>query len=708
MRLIAFLFLFLISACSPKPTLDDAEDQIPLRASPTYVHWLETQSLWYMAPDLNKIVQGNSLGWQNSSAGQGHDALLSILPTWFHLDPWEVITKDDENDPILLSLYNENFSDILFLMNVHGIYLSPAAQPANEWSLDQTSHENSISYNFAESITSDEIYRQWQQRNIFMAGDMLSPNLGVGSDFLLATRAVRDYPSLFMMAEIPRELWPNDNADKSRILSEEEKNILQQNNILPIAFSRDSDEYKTSGGFAITPPISGIDGNSRRWAYRYHKDPSQPVLHVDSPTQSAEIILSASIIRQVGVLQQPLTGVDIAPLWAQDASLKNENQTPEPAISSIRSWNRSIHRYGGWSLLRNPLPMNYIPSLLSNGCDFVPDTIIAPALQKSLLESDAMYLRDNLQQAFDLEIDFSTLWRASPTAYGEEIFTDEYMQAWNTPKVALINDILEDLVESVDPNFEYLTTPKREIWSKKALTFGAGLAASLAELTPDDAILISKIIQKNTPFDSENEYEKELILKIERATQIQYSFLTFSAMLPGLFMLDGHDLTGTVLVPEQLTSIQEHEFPAWTPVQSSKNHRKITTSQGHPKAYTLYAPLNIQLKDPESLASKISEILELRQIKGVAQGEIIGMVETDSTKVFGLITRLPDESFLLTYINLSSEKVISRINFPIPNRPHYLAKDLLSNQDLNIKDNTISLIATPWQVRIVQIYNPED
>jgi hypothetical protein len=180
--------------------------------------------------------------------------------------------------------------------------------------------------------------------------------------------------------------------------------------------ARDSLGWTSRGGWAATGEIRCNDGQLRRWVFRYHKQPTRPVLSWEDPSGAAQRILSGSIIQQVGVLRQVLAGIHIDPLFGLDALYHPAQHSLEPAPSALHSLVREIRRYGGWSIQRDPVPMGVNAQLLDAGVDFIQDNITSPAAEYALLTGDVVPLRTLLTQS--LHFDQRRFMRCMPGPEG--------------------------------------------------------------------------------------------------------------------------------------------------------------------------------------------------------------------------------------------------------------------------------------------------
>ena len=87
-------------------------------------------------------------------------------------------------------------------------------------------------------------------------------------------------------------------------------------------------------GWAATHEVRGIDGNARRFAFRWFGHPWEAVLNWTDPSRAAQRIVSAGIIRSVGTLGSALAGFGLKPyigLTPNSGALASPQEAAQPA-----------------------------------------------------------------------------------------------------------------------------------------------------------------------------------------------------------------------------------------------------------------------------------------------------------------------------------------------------------------------------------------
>src|SRR5262249_46323495 len=76
---------------------------------------------------------------------------------------------------------------------------------------------------------------------------------------------------------------------------------------------------------------------------------------------------------------------------------------------------------------------------------------------------------------------------------------------------------------------------------------------------------------------------------------------------------------------------------------------------GLPKAKALYGPLPDQLKDPESFASKLKQMLAARQKARLAEGELLAVPEPRASAACVLVLKTPQHALAVTVLNFGRD-----------------------------------------------------
>lgn len=463
---------------------------------------------------------------------------------------------------------------------------------------------------------------------------MVPAATGLGPDFFLATRNVREYPGIYCLIEVPEELWKELPATTKKWegtpISQGALKALSSQRLLPPAMLGDANSM---AGWAATTSITGIDGMARRWVYRYHTTPSFAVLNWEDPSRSANRILSGSVVRQVGMQGQSLIGLKLDAFHGLEAGT---GHSPEhdlgPAFSAGQSMSREIKRYGGWSWQRdNGLSISNMRQLLASDIDFVTDHAFSPAAEHALLTGDADLLRYQADKLIASGISTGRLVHSSATFEG---------LAYSLPTLAM------DAQGGNKDAQELLQKTQRQLMSKLGssthfntlYTTNAGLAATALGLShAGGASEIKAII------------DGHMVL------------LFFKAMQPGLFMVSGQDLVGAMPLPAQ--EVSETRFisrGAYSLTDTSGMF--ASTGSAIRKAQSLYPPADQQVYDKNSFVSQLGKLLRQRTKHSVSRGTIMARPETKNEGVIAILSKLESGKGLLTVVNFGQKSATETID----------------------------------------------
>ncbi len=412
------LLILLLPSCSPSPPRQQISVQG--RPSPAYTQWLESQACLRKAPQLASIVSGTAINWlENGSGLTGKAKVWAVLsPSAFPGDK-NAFFKALGQDGLLRSLAD---------LGAEGLFLRDAAENTSLLSRafsDPRESQAAVSFDFGAQAGSErdygDLFSLARAGGIDLGGELLPAATGAGADFVLGCMGVRDYPGMYVMAEIPREHWallPDPGREISP-LSKDSAGLLAENKLLPGTMLQDDPSLTgIPSGWAATGIRQGIDGVGRRWIYRWYGRPESPVLNWRDPSAAARRVLEASLINQAGIRHQALVGIR-AGAWVGMNADDGDSKTPslEPALSAIRDLSASARRYGSELLLEDHFPPEILPEILPCSAGFVRDGYACPSLEESIGLHNAAPLRTMLQKALADHADIRRLWHSA-----EEVF----------------------------------------------------------------------------------------------------------------------------------------------------------------------------------------------------------------------------------------------------------------------------------------------
>ena len=629
------------------------------RADPGYVQYLERLSMLGSHTELARIVSGSQLAWLRPADAPYPDPLLGLADTWLSISPLSLLPETKRS--AFASMATPRYWQIYNRARIGGVYLAPASGSGGLWAYNRRASlrgEDVIQYTFSEAAGSEDDYFSLLSAanvNRKLVGLELTPAAtGLGPDFFLAARYHRQFSGLYCMVELPQQLWPTlptvTDQWRGEALSEAQIAALAAQNLLPHAMVQDFSPIEKNGGWAVTTEIYGVDGLPRRWAYRYHETPDKPILNWEDPSAAARKIMSGSVIKNVGVRGGALVGMRLKGLYGLDTAIPR--QTPafsvSPADQAAIAISREVRRYGGWSYLRDELPLSATASLMESGPDFFHDNIFSPGMEHAILTGSTELLRTMTDEALARQLDMRRFVHGTPSGTGVSyemahlaaVAEGDTEASTLSPAQAatLRKGVLTELQNAIYATS--MTSPKgndvapfhnRTLYTTPtglgALALGAGNAHSVTkEMEPD--IFTIHMLQ-----------------------------VFFRSMLPGLLMISGQDIAGTL--PLSWYDM-ENSNQGWDVGMASRGAYALTqsafsnavTPQGIARVKHLYPTADVQQDTADSLLSKVSEILSMRTTLGIAGGKLLGRFDTQTSGCFALAIVLPSSE----QADISSDK----------------------------------------------------
>lgn len=590
---ILILSIVLTACQSARSPFSPKNPALP-RADSRFIGWLEKESVFNAVQEKIKIVSGTQFAWNFSSSKHSKEAILGISPVWLQINPAQLVRKNQSPLKML-----GNNTELLKKTSVFGVYLYPTkstsfeslyAMPADS----ADTGDSPISLSMAkETGTASELFTL-PKNSVHTAGNILPASLGTGSDFLLALHGVREYPGLFMMLEIPKNLWQilpasdKSNSFSPAELSSEQLAALQKTGLIPNHFYRDFFEGFPKSGFAASNEILGYDGVTRRWVYRYVKNPHTAVLNFYDPSFQTQRLLSASIIEEVGILRQGLVSVSVQDIWGQE-SLQNPSETvspltaKQPACLVLENINRSVHGYGAWTFCRDPLEPALIKTVQDAETDFAADTLLMPALEQAVLTEDNTPLMQAFAMLKTYGIEEQSLWHGTPACF----------------------------VQS-----PYASATLTELIIQKS------------GITEQEISMLQKM-QENPVFRENN---PKLSQKLRTAQNLHKLFIGFQSLLPGLNMVALQDMLGVLNPQKKYTAFKEN-----TPASGS----------------LLFGTLTEQVNKKNSAAENLQDIWTFRKNAKISLADIEKIHTVPNPKTFAFSLRTQEGKTVSVGINLS-------------------------------------------------------
>src|SRR5262245_36027260 len=307
-----------------------------------------------------------------------------------------------------------------------------------------------------------------------------------------------------------------------------------------------------------------------------------------------------------------------------------------------------VRKLGGFTFQELNLTLEDIKAMSEGGADLSYDFVTRPAYQHALVTSDASFLRLMLGLQRTYQVDPAALIHA---LQNHDELTLELVHFWTRHK---------------DTTFTFRGTPVkgsalREIISDEMDVRLLGHAAPYTLKAPN-RVSCTSVTLAAAALGIRDIYH----LTDTQRRDIQRAHLLmalFNAMQPGVFALSGWDLVGALTLPgESVTSLIAEGDTRWInrgAYDLLGNHAGVTTSSsGLPRAQALYGPLPEQLQRPDSFASELRKMLEVRAQYRINEGEQVALPAVRAPGLVVMVHRLPSGAGIqVTVVNFARTPV---------------------------------------------------
>lgn len=635
----------------------------PTAINPSYISWLKRQSMLATAVTLARTYSGKGAMWQNPYAKPRPRAAVKKASVWYTAYPMSMITEPGES--MIASLGRQELWDAFEAIGIDGLHTGPmkAAGGLNKW--DKTASidghfdriSNSIDTIFGTEAEFIAMTQTAARHKATIIDDIVPGHTGKGADFRLAEMAIGDYPGIYHMVEIERVDWdilPHVPRGKDSInLTAEVEKVLKQRGYIIGKLQRvifyEPGVKETN--WSVTRAVKGADGKVRRWVYLHYFWEGQPSINWLDPTFAGMRLVIGDALHSLGLLgtgglrldANGFLGVEVSdagdlPAWSEGHPL---SITANQIIASM------VRKLGGFTFQEVNLSIDDIKKTAEMGADLSYDFVTRPAVQHALATGDAEFLRLMIDESQKLGVDPVSLVHA---LQNHDELTYELVHFWT-------------IHSEEQYQFRGETMLGKEIreYIQKDLTDKLVSPADYNMTFTENGIACttSSMIASILGFSDRKNLSDEMI------TQIQHVHLLlakFNAWQPGVFALSGWDLVGALTLPRQQVNdlIGEGDTRwinrgAYDLIDANPDADESQT--GMPKAESLYGSVSSQLNDPESFASKLSQILRLRKDLSLEISSQCRQPSVSETPVVAMVHRLTDDRLQMTILNFANKNI---------------------------------------------------
>jgi trehalose synthase len=631
---------------------------------PAYVQWLQEHSMLHQAEALAQHFAGNSAQWQHPYGTPQPRAASAKASVWFTAYPASTVAATP-GASVLTTLADERLWSAFQAIGIQAIHTGPMKRSGGISGTNYTpsvdGNFDRISFDIDPTFGTEDQYKGMVQsarsHGALVIGDVIPGHTGKGADFLLAERAVGDYPGIYHMVRVDPADWgllpPVPAGHNSVNLSPSIVDALQAKHYIVGMLSskifyapgiKDSD-------WSATDVVRGADGVNRRWVYLHYFKDGQPTLNWLDPTFAAERLVIGDAFHELTVLgdggvrldANGLLGIERAAdsnrVWSEGHPLSD---TANQLIAD------SVRKMGGFTFQELALAFDKVREMSNGGADLTYDFVTRPAYEHALLTGDAEFLRLIFQLMRKNEIDPGGLIHAlqnhDELTMGLSQFTGPHENDHYTFRGREMTG--KQLRETVHEDMYSRLIGNNAPYNLK---FGDGVSSTTA------TIITAALGLKNISHLSAAE--------IEKIKRLHLLLAFYNAFQPGVFALSGWDLVGALTLPgavvkDRLADGDTRWINRGAYDLIGANPKAKTSSAGLPVTVALYGPLPKQLKSPDSFASRLARMLKVRSDLRLYAGSLVDAPAVQAKGLFVLVHKLPDTSDLeVTAINFAGAPV---------------------------------------------------
>jgi trehalose synthase len=635
----------------------------PVASNEHYVDWLVSESMLSDANALSKQLSGSGNMLQNPFAHPDPRSALKRAAVWFTAYPLSFVTRPDQS--FLSGLAEPSLWAAFTQIGIDAIHTGPVKKAGGLDGWRQTpsvdGHFDRISMQVDPEFGSEADFRNLcamaDQHGGVIIDDIVPGHTGKGADFRLAEIAYADYPGIYHMVSIPRKDWhllPDVPAgrDSVNLTAEAEAGLEQAGYII----GRLQRVIFYEGGiketnWSATRIVTGVDGEDRRWVYLHYFKDGQPSINWLDPSFAGMRLVIGDVLHALadlgsGALRLDANGflgveksAEGLPAWSEGHPL---SEAANQLIASM------IRKMGGFSFQELNLTIEDIRTMAESGADLSYDFVNRPAYHHALVMADTEFLRLTLSLSREIgvmpvalvhglqnhdELTHELVHFATGHSEDEFLFRGE---AVTGGELALIvrGELVSHLTGEAAPYNRTFTT------NGIACTTTSVISAALGFRSLEDI------------GDAE----------IERIKRAHLLLAMFNALQPGVFALSGWDLAGMLTIDSSSVSDLVHDGDTrWI---NRGAHDLIGLDEGQrtrwgrlPSGRSLYGTLPSQLNDPNSFASRLARMIEVRRRYEIHLADQLDVPGVPDKAMLVLVHRLPSGLQHVLALNFSQQDI---------------------------------------------------
>ncbi len=635
-------------------------------SNPSYVEWLVRQSMLKDADVLAREVSGQPTMWRNPYARPDARRAIATTDVWFTAYPLSLITRPGQS--FLSALGDDALWSAFERIGISAIHTGPVKRAGGIAGWQETpsvdGHFDRISTQIDPVFGTDTEFRALcdaaESHGGSIIDDIVPGHTGKGADFRLAEMGYKDYPGIYHMVEIQPEDWgllpdvPSD-VDSVNLDTATERELAGRGYIIG---ELQRVIFYTPGvkdtNWSATGAVIGPDGVTRRWVYLHYFKQGQPSINWLDPTFAGMRLVIGDALHSLGELGTTALRLDANGFLGVEKSAEgmpawSEGHPLSHAANQIIGG--MVRKVGGFTFQELNLTIEDIRDTGAVGADLSYDFVGRPGYHHALATGQTEFLRLALTSSLELGVEPVQLVHGLQnhdeltyelvhwaTRHAEEVYRFRGGEITGAELAELVRaELTESLTGTAD--FNRVFTQNGIACTTTSLIAATRGATTLDDITDDDVPAIR---------------DAHLLL------------CAYNAWQPGVFALSGWDLTGMLTVaPGEIDDLIGSGDTRW--IERGAHDlldvapAATRSSAGMPRARALYGPLPEQLDDPDSFASRLSGILELRRRHGIASATQLDVPQVAHASMLVLVHRLDegdaaaDAPLQITVLNFGAE-----------------------------------------------------
>jgi len=627
------------------------------------IRWLLDHAMLAQGTAISRRYSGNGAMWQRPYAAAQPRAAAALASVWFAAYPGAIVTRPDES--VLRTLGDPALWQAFAAIGVQAVHTGPMKRSGG---VSGRSFTPSIDGNFdrigleidpALGTTAEFIAmcRTANANGAIVIDDIVPGHTGKGPDFRLAERAYGDYPGIYHMVEIAPDDWPllpAVPADRdSANLSGEAVAALRNKGYIVGSLSR-TIFYELGvkeTDWSATAPVTGVDGVTRRWVYLHYFKDGQPTLNWLDPTFAGPRLVMGDALHSLGVLGASMLRLDANGFLGverrSDGSVWSEGHPLSVTANQLIAG--QVRKAGGFTFQELNLTIDDIAAMSDGGADLSYDFITRPAYHVALATGDAEFLRLMLREMHKAGIDPASLVHA---LQNHDELTLELVHFWTLHKDDRYTFAGQELSGS-----ELRERIRATMYARLA---GPETPYNLRFTTNGIACTTASMVAAALRIHDIEHLDAAQIAAIQRAHLL---LAMYNALQPGVFALSGWDMVGALTLPaEAVAELMTDGDTRWINrgaydlmgVDPTATHSQA----GLPRTRALYGALPDQLRAPDSFASQLRHVLDVRRRHRIYESRQIAVPDTVAPGLLLMVHELPDNLGVeITALNFSTEPI---------------------------------------------------